>query len=148
MKSIAVCSSAVHFKEVVEIGDRLRKLGFKVLLPQTADIMRKKGDYQVSHYKTWWSNPGDYSKKADLIRGHFRKITQADAILVVNLEKKGMKGYIGGNTLMEMGLAFFLKKPIFIYRPISEELVHKEEIYGLLPIFINGDLEKIKKYFH
>lgn len=65
MKSIAVCSSAVHFKEVVEIGDRLRKLGFKVLLPQTADIMRKKGDYQVSHYKTWWSNPGDYSKKAD-----------------------------------------------------------------------------------
>lgn len=68
--------------------------------------------------------------------------------MVVNLEKKGMKGYIGGNTLMEMGLAFFLKKPIFIYRPISEELVHKEEIYGLLPIFINGDLEKIKKYFH
>lgn len=66
MKSIALCSSAVHFKEVVGIGDQLRKLGFKVLLPKTAKIMHKEGDYQVSHYKTCWNNPEDYSKKAEL----------------------------------------------------------------------------------
>lgn len=32
-------------------------------------------------------------------------ICGSDAILVLNYDKKGIKNYIGGNTLMEMGFA-------------------------------------------
>jgi hypothetical protein len=80
-----------------------------------------------------------------LIKDHFRKVIEADAILVLNLEKNGVFGYIGGNTLMEMALAFHLRKPIFIYNEIDDSLNFKEEVYGLEPVFIKGDLKLINK---
>ncbi len=44
---------------------------------------------------------------------------------------------------MEMAIAFHLKKPIYILNTIASALPHEEEIYGMQPIFINGDLSKI-----
>ncbi len=76
--------------------------------------MKKTGNYNEDDYKTWYKNKADYPKKAKLMRGHFDEIVKTDAILVLNLSKKGIDGYIGGNVLMEMGLAFHLKKPIFM----------------------------------
>ena len=63
--------------------------------------------------------------------------------MIANYDKNNIKGYIGGNTLMEMGLAFFLKKKIYLLNEIPE-LSYKEEILGVLPIILNGDLSKIK----
>ena len=54
-----------------------------------------------------------------------------------------MNGYIGGNTLMEMAIAFHYKKPIYILNPISEKLGWKEEVLGMHPIFLNRAVEKI-----
>ena len=65
-----------------------------------------------------------------------------DAILVANYDKKGVKGYIGGNTLMEMGLAFFLKKKVYLLNEVPE-LPYKEEILGVKPIILNDNLTKI-----
>ena len=79
------------------------------------------------------------------MKGHFKKVLAADAILVVNYEKNGVSGYIGGNGLMEMMLAFLHKKPIFVYNSISDELNIAEEVYGLNPIFINQDLSMIRR---
>lgn len=62
----------------------------------------------------------------------------------MNNEKNGVLGYIGGNVLMEMTIAFHFKKPIFIVNDISEDLPLKEEVYGMQPVFLNGDLSKIK----
>ena len=62
---------------------------------------------------------------------------------VCNYDKKDIKGYIGGNTLMEMGLAFFLKKKIYLLNEIPE-ISYKEEILGVKPIIIIGDLSKIE----
>ena len=86
----------------------------------------------------------DYKKKTVLMQGHFKKVLKGDAILVLNLEKKGVKGYIGGNALMEMTLAFHYKKPIYILKNISKDLSIAEEIFGLNPIVIQGNLKKIK----
>lgn len=55
-----------------------------------------------------------------------------------------MKGYVGGNTLIEIGVAFFLGKSIYILNPVSSELSYKQEIMGMKPVFLNGDLKKIK----
>ena len=70
----------------------------------------------------------------------FNSPLQADAILVLNFEKDGIQGYIGGNGLLEMFLAYIHKKPVFIYNPIPDDLNIAEEVYGLNPIFINQDL--------
>lgn len=43
----------------------------------------------------------------------------------------------------EMGLAFHLGKPIYLYNPIPE-ISYKEEILGMKPVVMNRSLE----FFH
>lgn len=78
----------------------------------------------------------------DFIREHFRKIEQAEAILILNYAKKRIEGYIGGNTFLEMGYAFGLGKKIFLLNPIPE-MDYKTEMHAMQPIILNGDLNKI-----
>ena len=147
-KTITLCASASFYRKVIELESELKKLGFKVKIPKTAGKMKKSGNFDVSVYKTWYNNAKDYSKKTSLIKGHFKKVIESDAILVINLEKNGTPGYIGGNGLMEMTIAFHYKKPIFVYDAVFEGSNILEEIYGLKPIFINKDLSLIAKKLH
>lgn len=144
ISKIALCTSAHFFKEAVEIERRLKRLGFKVSMPYTALIMKQTNNYDVGLYKTWFKNPGDYSRKAFLMRNHFRKVVSSDALLVVNLKKNEFDGYIGGNTLAEMVIGFYFRKPIFILNTPTDKLPYTEEILGMRPVFLEGDLTKIR----
>jgi len=68
----------------------------------------------------------------------------ADAVLVLNLDKHGVKNYIGGNTFLEMGFAHVLNQKIFLYNPIPGMPYYKTEIAAMKPIVIKKDLKKIK----
>src|SRR3989338_9849090 len=142
-KTITICCSASFYRQALEVQEELHARGFKVKIPHTANIMKKSGDFNVDHYKTWYKNPKDYAKKAKLMRQHFKKVVECDAILVLNYEKKVMQGYIGGNGLMEMGIAFHYKKTIYILNPLFQSSPLYEEIVGMAPVFLNGDLKKI-----
>lgn len=144
-KSITICSSAAFFKQALEVEKQLVKMGFAVQLPYTAMKMEKSGDYRVETYKTWFNDPKQYTRKTWLIKNHLKKVKSGDAVLVLNYEKKGVPGYIGGNTLIEAAIGFDRGKKIYILNPISDDLGFKEEIYGLRPVFLNGDIGKIKK---
>ncbi len=80
-------------------------------------------------------------KKEELMKNHFSKIEWCDAILVLNHDKNGVAGYVSGNTLMEMGVAQYLGKRIYLIKPIPE-ISYKKEIIGTKPIIIN-DLSEI-----
>lgn len=141
MPVITICSSANFFRQAADVQDKLEKLGFDVLMPATAMVMKKSGDYNVDHYKTWFGDKNDYHKKTKLVRGHFDEIEKGDLILVLNYEKHGVKDYIGGNVLMEMTIAFYLNKPIFILNDIPKESPFLEEIMCLNSITLQGKLE-------
>jgi hypothetical protein len=143
-KIITICSSAAFFKQALEVEKQLAKMGYAVKLPYTAMKMKKSGDYRVETYKTWFDDPKQYARKTWLIKNHLRKVKSGDAVLVLNYEKKGVPGYIGGNTLIEAAIGFDRGKPVYILNPISPDLGFKEEIYGLQPIFLNGDISKIR----
>lgn len=143
-KTITICSSASFFKQALEIKKELEKLGFKVKVPKIAYVMKKTGNFDDNFYRTWNKNKENYRVKTSLIKAHFKKVVECDSILVLNYEKNGVVGYIGGNTLIEMAIAFHYKKPIYIFNEIAESLIFKEEIFGLNPVFINGDLKKLK----
>ncbi|MBI5401399.1 hypothetical protein HZB05_01050, partial [Candidatus Wolfebacteria bacterium] len=66
-----------------------------------------------------------------------------DAVLVMNLDKHGIKNYIGGNTLMEIGFAHVLNQKIFLYNPIPDIPYYKSEIEAVKPTIIDRDLSKI-----
>jgi len=144
VKTITVCSSASFFRDVLAIRDKLKRAGFQVKIPLTAEKMEQSGDFKVRSYKTWFKDDDDYKIKTKLINDHFKKVIESDAILVVNQRKNGAPGYIGGNTLMEMAIAFHYKKPIYLWNPIAKGCLFEEEIRGLDPILINRDLSKIK----
>jgi hypothetical protein len=138
MITITICTSANFYRQAVDLQVDLEKMGYKVILPATAEKMRQSGDFDASHYRTWRKNADDYHKKADLMQRHFKEVEKADAVLVLNYEKHGIANYIGGNVLMEMSLAFFLGKPLFVLNPPPLESSFLEEILGMLPVFLDG----------
>jgi len=143
-KEIVICSSAAFYRQVLEVEDELKKLGFKVTIPLTAGRMKKSGDFKVESYKTWYKDANDYKEKTFLTKHHFNKIVKGDCVLVLNYEKNGISGYIGGAVLSEMALALHFKKKIYVLNPIPLSLSYTEELFGTLPIILNGDLKLIK----
>jgi len=145
---ITICGSIAFFPEMLETKRQLEELGHEVKLPPT-EVPDENGQMiPVAKYyelrktikddTSWiWKN-----KEAAMLN-HFAKEEWADVILVLNCDKKGIAGYVGGNTLIEMGVAMYLKKPIYMLNPLPE-MDYKEEILGMRPIVINSDLTLIK----
>ncbi|MDO8494300.1 MAG: hypothetical protein Q7S68_03080 [Deltaproteobacteria bacterium] len=136
---ITLCSSASFYKQVCEIKKQLQTIGFEVLIPHTANQMEASGDYRVETYKTWFADPKHFDKKTSLMQRHLAEVDAGDVVLVVNLTKNSMAGYIGGNVLLEMFYGWLKKKPIYCLYPISQELPLYEEVMGFSPICLNGD---------
>lgn len=145
---IVICSSAAFYQHAIEVKTQLEALGFEVVVPKTALTMQQNNDFNVEHYKTWFGNADDYDKKADFMRSHFDQISAGDAILVVNDEKNGIDNYIGANVLLEMSLAWYQQKPIYILNGLPENSAYEEEIKGMMPIVLEGDMTKLEKDTH
>ncbi len=89
----------------------------------------------------------EYALESDIQGRCFKEISKADAILVLNFDKNGIKNYVGGATLMEMGLAQHLGKKIFMLNPPPkfEDLRYHIEICATRPVILNGELNKIEE---
>jgi uncharacterized protein (DUF2249 family) len=142
-KTIVICSSAAFYKHVNEIADELKKLGFNVQVPSTAERMKREGNYDVLRLKTWYERPQDAKLKHNLAMEHFDKIAKGDAILIVNDDKPGKPKYIGPNATMEWGLAYYLKKPVFLMYSLTKDHNAYEEMIGMTTAVLDGDLTKI-----
>lgn len=115
-------------------------MGFTVLTPKTYRAMKKNGDFDEQNYRHLDRTP---TKKSLLIKTHFEKVAKSDAILILNLEKNGMKGYIGGNVLMEMAVAFYLEKQVYILNEVDPKLPVLTEVQGVNARVLNGDLSTL-----
>jgi hypothetical protein len=140
MKTIFLCASMSFYKELVEIEKELEVKGFIVNIPVSAQLMKEQNDFEVSHFK----GVQTHEQKAQFIQTNFQKIAESNSILVINNEKNGISGYIGPNVLMEIGLAFYLKKYIYIWNVIEENAPYKEELLALNVTYIHKDLGKIQ----
>jgi len=121
--------------QVKKIVDELEKLGHELYLP----VFHKNVDF-------WKASPefrANLKKKDNLIKKHYEKIKNSDAILVANFDKGEIKGYIGGNSFLEMGFAYILGKKIYLLNPIPQ-MHYRAEIMAMEPIIIKGDLTKIR----
>lgn len=144
---ITLCGSIAFYDEMLAVKKQLEEMGHEVKLPP-AEVKDENGNLVTAkeYYKIRrLANENDkwvWDRKAEVMMIHFQKVEWSDGILVLNYEKNDIKGYVGGNTLMEIGLAFFLGKKIYFLNGIPE-LSFKEELLGMKPIILNGDLTKI-----
>ena len=143
-RTITICSSASFYKQVLEAKTFLEQTGFKVLIPLVARDMEKNKDFRVERYKTWFKKPDYYKRKKFLTKKHFEKVIRGDITLVLNYEKNGVPGYVGGAVLMEMAIALHHRKPIYLLNPIPKSVSYKEELLGMSPMILDGDLANIK----
>ena len=151
---ITICGSIAFYAEMEKIKESLEANGHEVFIPLlNNEVPAEMGGGKKIYFNQYVEENGGmdafpighkiWDLKEMAIRDHYEKIELADAIIVTNYEKKNIDGYVGGNTLIEMGLAFYLKKPIYVLNPISAELSYRQEIYGMKPIFLDGDVNKI-----
>ena len=140
---ITLCGSqnAEHFvSEMKNTERRLIAEGHTVYSPDTL------GPEKIVTEKWYQDNYGRekfLELKPVWTKTHFKKIEKSDAVLIMNHEKKGIRGYFGSNTLMELSVAFYLEKKIYFLNPIGEDHPHYEEIIGLKPTVLNGDLANL-----
>lgn len=124
-------------KEMADVRDKLVKRGISVNVPGELDDIEKNESYMTSDEERITAKI-----EYDFIREHFRKIEQSDAVLILNYEKKGIPGYIGGNTFLEMGYAFGLGKKVYLLHPVPD-MDYKTEMHAIQPTVIDGDLSRI-----
>ena len=138
---IMICGSMTFAKEMLKTKEILEKMGHLVKIPTDAlDIVN--GDHNHDDLES------DYNHcvENDIMRTHFKFVEESDAVLVLNHDKNNTKGYIGTATLMEVGLAHYFHKKIFLLQELPHHSEHRwtHEVRIMQPVVLNGDFSKIQ----
>jgi len=138
------------YNQFSELKRKLEEMGHTVVAPEL-EFETKDDDTSVGSFfdrnggvDAFPPDHDVWKKKGKAITAHFRKIDDSDCVLISNYKKKGVSDYIGGNTFLEIGYAYGLGKKIFILNNLPQTSVFKEEILGMQPIVLKGNLEAIR----
>lgn len=134
---IGVIGSMQYTEKMMKLRDRLIEQGHDAFVTTLANPFIGKTDEEKEKIKL------EQKYNSDAIREFWNLMQGADAVLVANYDKHGIKNYIGGNTLMEIGFAHVLNQKIFLLNPIPDIPYYETEIKAVKPVIINGNLKKV-----
>ena len=134
---IGLIGSLKFADKMVEYKTKLKELGHDAFHTDLHEPFIGKTDDEIKAIKLHQKN------YVDAIKEFWNKMQGADAVLVLNFDKNGIKNYVGGNTLMEIGFAHVLNQKIFMLNKIPDMPYCKDEIEAVKPLIIDGDLAKI-----
>ena len=133
---IYLAASSSFWDRLPEMKEKLEKCGHAVILPSTVE------DPELEE-RTWREGDAAHVK---LIRKLFEdgeeRIGGCDAFYLLNYDKHGISGYVGGAALIELYMAHREHKKIFIENEVFPGPMY-DEIMGFGPVFVYGDLNKI-----
>lgn len=136
---IMIIGSTVFAKEMLETKSALEALGHEVETP--SNLEEHVADPTMRD---------NLALDKELVSGKnvmhvgFDRVAWSDAVLVLNHDKNDVMGYVGASTLMEIGVAGYLRKKIFVLNPISPDQRYTHEIDVLGGEIIDGDLNRIQ----
>ena len=131
---ITICASMTLADRIRAVQAQLQAMGHTVYVP----VEVEEFDYASASDK----ERADLKRQHDLIRAHWRKIEESDAILVLNEDAKGTQHYIGGNSFLEMGFAHVLDLPIYLMYDVPG-MNYQSEMAAMDPVIVHGDLTRI-----
>jgi len=135
MKKIVICGSMSASKEMMEAAEYLKSKGYEGTVPHGAGMDGSGGKTP--------SESTENKRSGGLIRAYYDEIKDADAVLLMNVPKRGISGYIGGNAFLEYGFAHVLDKIIYLMFPYNETSPYVAEMAAMDAHVIDGDLSKI-----
>lgn len=130
----------MHFaKEMLEAQKILEELGHEALIPCDTHECVENPHLNMDF---------EHCVQTNIDKTCFNKVAESEAILVLNYPKNDLHGYVGGATLMEIGLARHLDKRIFLLHeiPSEEDLRYALEIKITRPTILMGDIRKINHH--
>lgn len=134
---IGIAGSMQFTDDMLRVAAELRARGHDVFVSDFADRYAGKTAEEIEELKL-------VDKfKHDAIREFWKPMQTADALLILNYQKHGIPGYIGGNAFLEMGFAHVLNQKIFTLYPPADMPYYGTEIRAINPIVIHDDLTKI-----
>lgn len=135
---ICISGSMQFVEKMLEVKNQLEKYGHTPYVSKFISELLGKNDEEIESIKL------EQKMNQDAIREYWDILQEVDALLVLNYDKKEIKNYIGGNTLMEIGFAYVLNRKIFLLNDIPTIPYYQSEIEAIKPIILNCDLSKIK----
>lgn len=138
---IMIIGSMKFAKDMVQLKNDLEKLGHIAHFP-----IGTENHLTDNTFVDRLEDNLQWVVKEDIMRKNFQQVADADAVLVVNKTRNDIDGYIGISALMEMAIAHFLNKKIFLLNqyPPFEEHRWAQEVAIMQPTIINNKLEEIK----
>jgi hypothetical protein len=140
---IYVVGSTAFMHEMVAAKNKLCELGYEGWIHSDYEAL-VRGEKQEILEGAAKGEHAAVKRNNDYLRVHYKHICQSDGILVVNLEKNGIKNYIGGNVLIEMGQAYVNDKKIFLLNDIPQDMPYTPEIECMDPVCLYGEIGAIK----
>lgn len=129
---IILCGSISKCEEITSVAERLTTMGHTVEIPFGCKHLRGRTEVteaEKAHDKA----------QNNLIKRYYDLIATNDAVIIVNPEKNGIAGCVGGNSFLEMGFAHVLGKALYcLYAP--GEISYLSEILAMQPTILDGDL--------
>ncbi|MBU1092782.1 hypothetical protein KJ836_03905 [Patescibacteria group bacterium] len=116
MKKVVICASAVFYQEAQEWKYRLESMGYEVIR-----IIQSISENDIDQYQK-------------IHREHYAKMAECDMVFALNLEKRGISGYIGSSVFAEIAFAIglnlvFNKNIQILYlNPIPNNLPCSDEL--------------------
>ena len=134
---IMICGSMSFAKEMVELQKQLQDLGYSVSVPSDTELHLEKPGFVDDLDKDM-----EHIVANNVMRECFNLLAASDAVIFLNLPKNGIDGYMGASALMEIGLAYYLKKKIYLMYPHPDPHQHRwaHEVASLQPTILNGDV--------
>ena len=138
---ILIIGSMAFIHEMLTVQKRLKKLGHTAHIPVGTKPHQKDPTFVENLEENL-----KFCIERDVMRKNFQEVGKNDAVLVLNHKRNGLEGYIGISALMEMAIAHYLKKKIFLYNniPHFREVRWAHEVSIMQPIVIDGDLSKLE----
>lgn len=139
---ITICGSSKFRHEMIEYMEKLENMGHKVIVHEHY-IKSVRGEMPELMERVEREH-ATLKREQNYIKWYHNAIKNSDAILVLNFDKNGIKNYVGGNTLMEIGFAHVNDKKVFLLNSIPEEVSYTDEIKAMVDVVIKGNLKKIE----
>lgn len=132
---LCVSGSMDLIDEMEALASTLRGHGHTVSTPSRAD------DPAIASRL-----PGRASRdvKAIFVEDHLKKIKRCDALLIANLPKNGVDGYVGQSALLEAAMAYALGKRIYVLRPPATPSA-ATELEALNAVILHDDVSRFCK---
>ena len=128
---IVTIHASLDFKdEMIAAKNYLESRGLEVILPELK---------RYQHIRDKLGEDDKFTRiKTRLIKQNMSNVEKCDCLLILNYLHREYKNYVGGNSFLEMVLAFYLHKPIYLLNNIPEDMPYTEEIKALQPIIVES----------